>query len=104
MVLRNVELDQAQKETLDDLRLKIDKFDNDLLKTLDERMKVAEAIGQYKKEHNITILQPSRWDEIISRIVEKGAKHNLSEEFISTVFKAIHQESINKQTVIMNGD
>ena len=102
LVLRSVEIDQAQKETLDDLRLKIDKFDNDLLKTLDERMKVAEAIGQYKKEHNITILQPSRWDEIISKIVAKGAEHNLSAEFLSTVFKAIHQESINKQNRIMN--
>lgn len=102
LILRNVEVNSAEKETLEDLRLKIDGFDEELLKVLDERMKVAEAIGQYKKEHNITILQPSRWDEIISQIVEKGAKHNLSEEFISTVFKAIHQESINKQTEIMN--
>jgi len=30
-------------------------------------MKVAETIGQYKKENNITILQSSRWDEIIKK-------------------------------------
>ena len=104
LVLRDVEVSQSLKETLSDLRVKIDKFDDDLLKILDERMKVAEAIGQYKKEHNITILQPSRWDEIISKIVAKGAEHNLSAEFLSTVFKAIHQESINKQNKIMNGE
>lgn len=102
LVLRDVEVSQSLKETLDDLRLKIDKYDDDLLKTLDARMKIAEQIGQYKKEHNITILQPSRWDEIISKIVAKGAEHNLSAEFLSTVFKAIHQESINKQNRIMN--
>ena len=104
LVLRDVEVSQSLKETLDDLRLKIDKYDDDLLKTLDARMKIAEQIGQYKKEHNITILQPTRWDEIISKIVAKGAEHNLSAEFLSTVFKAIHQESINKQNRIMNGE
>ena len=104
LVLRDVEVSQSLKETLDDLRLKIDKYDDDLLKTLDARMKIAEQIGQYKKEHNITILQPTRWDEIISKIVAKGAEHNLSAEFLSTVFKAIHQESINKQNKIMNGE
>ena len=104
LVLRDVEVSQSLKETLDDLRLKIDKYDDDLLKTLDARMKIAEQIGQYKKEHNITILQPTRWEEIISKIVAKGAEHNLSAEFLSTVFKAIHQESINKQNKIMNGE
>ena len=41
LVLRDVEVSQSLKETLDDLRLKIDKYDDDLLKTLDARMKTA---------------------------------------------------------------
>jgi chorismate mutase len=73
-----------------------------LLNVLEERMKVAETIGKYKKANNITILQPDRWQEILKSTIEKGNQHNLSEEFVITIFKAIHQESINKQTKIMN--
>jgi chorismate mutase len=64
-------------------------------------MLVAETIGKYKKEHNITILQSSRWQEVISRAVEEGRKRGLSEEFIETILEAIHQESIIHQMKVM---
>lgn len=87
---------------LEDLRIQIDKFDNELLEILEERMKVAEQIGSYKKINNLTILQPNRWQEVLSKTLKKGMNRNLSDEFLTQVFKAIHQESINKQTKIMN--
>jgi chorismate mutase len=65
-------------------------------------MKVAETIGHYKKENNITILQSVRWDEIVKRVLIKGKTKGLSPELIDTIFKAIHQESINHQMKIMN--
>lgn len=65
-------------------------------------MKIAETIGQYKKDNNITILQPTRWDEIIRKVVLNGQVKGLSREMIDTIFKAIHQESINHQMRIMN--
>jgi chorismate mutase len=103
LVLRDVNVsDPAFIHTLEDLRGQIDKFDDELLNILEDRMKVAETIGKYKKLNNITILQPDRWQEILKTTIEKGTKHNLSEEFVITLFKAIHQESINKQTKIMN--
>ena len=65
-------------------------------------MDVVEKIGEFKKENKVTILQTTRWSEILKERVELGEKLGLSEDFISNIFKAIHQESINKQTVIMN--
>ena len=61
-----------------------------------------EKIGEYKKDNNITILQSARWDEIVRRVMIKGKSKGLSEELIDTIFKAIHQESINHQMRIMN--
>lgn len=87
---------------LEDLRMKIDQYDQKLLEILEERMKVAEQIGMYKKINNLTILQANRWQEILSKILENGKDRNLSDEFLTQVFKAIHQESINKQNLIMN--
>ena len=65
-------------------------------------MKVAETIGRFKKENNITILQSTRWDEIIKKAIAKGESKGLSAELIDTIFKAIHQESINHQMKVMN--
>jgi len=65
-------------------------------------MQVAEKIGEYKKANSITILQSARWDEIVRRVMIKGRSKGLSEEIIDTIFKAIHQESINHQMRIMN--
>lgn len=104
LVLRIINVNPSLKTDLDEYRQQIDKYDDDLLAILEERMRVAKLIGKYKKEHNMTILQPNRWDEIIKKTVDKGATFGLSEEFISTIFKAIHQESINKQIQVMNDE
>ena len=56
----------------------------------------------YKKQNNITILQPDRWEKILTRVLEEARKNNLSEELVERVFKAIHQASIDRQTDIMN--
>ena len=84
------------------LRLKINRLDDEILHVFRNRMDVVEKIGEFKKENKVTILQTTRWSEILKERVELGEKLGLSEDFISNIFKAIHQESINKQTVIMN--
>ena len=84
------------------LRLKINRLDDEILHVFRNRMNVVEKIGEFKKENKVTILQITRWSEILEERVELGKKLGLSEDFISNIFKAIHQESINKQTVIMN--
>lgn len=89
-------------DVLGELRQQIDIFDDYLLDLMEKRMKVAETIGHYKKENNITILQSARWDEIVKRAMNKGRAKGLSAELIDTMFKAIHQESINRQMKIMN--
>jgi chorismate mutase len=102
LVMRSTTSDDPRfLETIEELRSQIDSYDNMLLDILESRMLVAETIGKYKKEHNITILQSSRWQEVISRAVEEGRKRGLSEEFIETILEAIHQESIIHQMKVM---
>ena len=84
------------------MRARIDVIDNDLLDLLASRMKVSDEIGVYKKQNNITILQPGRWDEILVKVFEKGELKGLDNEFLEKIFKAIHQASIDRQTKIMN--
>jgi chorismate mutase len=103
LVYRNANpSDPKLLDVLGELRQQIDVYDDHLLDILEKRMKVAETIGQYKKENNITILQSTRWDEIINKVISRGKAKSLSNEFIDTIFKAIHQESINHQMKVMN--
>lgn len=87
---------------MDKMRAQINQLDDELLQLLGQRMKVADKIGQYKKDNNITILQTNRWNAILERAFVKGAQLGLSQEFITKYFDAVHMESINHQNKIMN--
>ncbi len=84
------------------LRAKIDVTDQLLLEVLSKRMKIADEIGGLKKAQNVAILQTTRWNEILGKMILQGEEQGLSEEFILKLFKAIHQESINHQKKVIN--
>ena len=86
------------------LRKMINGIDDELIKLLAERMKIAEEIGVVKKQNNITILQPARWNTILERNISLGVENGLSRDFVFKFLKAVHQESINHQVKIMNED
>lgn len=87
---------------LEKIRQKINQLDDELMQILSTRMKVAEEIGQYKKDNSVTILQTNRWNNILERAIIKAEKLGLSKEFITRYFDAVHMESINHQNKIMN--
>ncbi len=93
---------EAYHAALEKLRQQINHLDDELMQILGQRMKIAEKIGQYKKDNNITILQTNRWNQILERAFAKGEKLGLSKEFITKYFDAVHMESINHQNKIMN--
>jgi len=84
------------------LRANIDVLDANLLDLLGKRMKVADQIGQVKKDANVAVLQNTRWNEILGKMILEGEKRGLTEEFVLKMFKAIHQESIGHQEKIIN--
>ena len=104
ITVRDADSDSPQwKENIDQLRAKIDVLDENLLYTLASRMKVSRQIGQYKKDNNIAILQASRWDAVLAKVVEKGKEYNLSDKFLTAVFNAIHEASVDAQNEIISG-
>ena len=103
IIVREKDSDSPQyKEGIDHLRAQIDIIDENILYILNSRMTVSRKIGQYKKEHNIAILQTSRWDKVLEDMVKKGKAYGLSERFLEAVFNAIHEESILVQNEILS--
>ena len=84
------------------LRTQIDTSDSKLLEIIGQRMKISEAIGNLKKANKIAVLQNQRWMEILERMKQEGSEKGLSEAFILSFFKAIHQESIVHQEKVIN--
>ncbi|HEC43883.1 MAG TPA: 3-deoxy-7-phosphoheptulonate synthase [Bacteroides sp.] len=102
IIIRKSEVDNGLAMTLGELREEIDTLDDQIIDIFETRMKIADQIGQYKKSYNVAILQSKRWDSILNKRLDMGYKKGLSNEFITRVFRAIHQESINHQARIMN--
>jgi len=95
-------LDLQVKAKLEELRANIDGLDRDILDMLLERLAVSQEIGEYKKEHNITILQHQRWNEILADRKAYTSGKELTPRFLHKFLEALHEESIHHQTVVMN--
>jgi chorismate mutase len=84
------------------LRKQIDEIDNQLMGLLSKRMRVCREIGQYKKDHNMTVLQATRYNEILNKRGAQGALSGMAPEFVAKVFENIHEESVRQQIEIIN--
>lgn len=98
LTIRNVaSSDNHYLDKVAELRKEIDILDNTLLDILERRMAISDCIGKWKRQHDITVLQQNRWNEILTDSLHKGSQKGLSKELIETIFNAIHRESINRQ-------
>jgi 3-deoxy-D-arabino-heptulosonate 7-phosphate (DAHP) synthase len=103
LALRHVKSDDPVfEDKLAQLRKDIDKLDDQIIKILSDRMKIVERIGEYKRDNNVTILQVSRWDEIIQKRSNVAQALKLDRDFTVKLLELIHNESIRKQNEIMN--
>jgi chorismate mutase len=89
-------------ESLSELRREIDEMDERLLDIISKRMAISREIGRYKKENNIPVLQPLRYDRLVSRRISQAAELMIDEEFIKLILEAIHEESVRQQIEIFN--
>lgn len=89
-------------EGISQLRHQIDDLDNQLMDLLAKRMRVCREIGQYKKEHNMTVLQSARYNEILEKRGAQGALCGMDAEFVAHVYELIHGESVRQQIEIVN--
>jgi chorismate mutase len=94
--------EHSTTEGLTLLRKQIDELDNELMELLAKRMRVCREIGQYKKEHNMTVFQANRYNEILEKRGAQGSLLGMDAEFIARVFEGVHEESVRQQMKIIN--
>lgn len=82
---------------LDALRRDIDHVDSELLDLLAKRMEISKKIGDYKKQHNMMVVQLGRHDTIMKERTDTGEKLGLPKDFVGKIMSAIHEESVKRQ-------
>lgn len=81
----------------------IDGIDRKLISLLEERLEVAEAIGRYKLEHGMKILDPQREQEILAKNVARVA-HKEYSDYVEDILKELMRVSRDAQSRIVVGD
>lgn len=99
LTIRNI---TQSTESLEALRRQIDECDNSLIELLSKRMRISREIGQYKREHDMTVVQTGRYTEILDKRGAQGVLCGMSGDFMKVVFEAIHEESVRQQIDVMN--
>ncbi len=94
--------DDAVIDKLAELRNIIDEVDEELINVLKKRTQIIEEIGAYKKEHDITIFQLERWQEILRTRAQLAEKLGISRNHVEKICQLLHEESIRIQNSVMN--
>ena len=89
-------------EFLNEMRREIDEIDDRILNLLSKRMSVAREIGKFKMANNIPVLQPVRYDKMVTNRLAQALGLELDGEFIKLMLEAIHEESVKQQFEIFN--
>ncbi len=80
-----------------ELRSEIDEVDDRLWSLIAKRLEIAKRIGAYKKEHNLPVLQPARYNDILLRRLEWAKKNGIPEDTVQSIMEALHSASVQEQ-------
>ncbi len=102
LAVRNASVENPEFQSeLDELRIIIDRIDQDILEALAHRMQVVNKIGAAKIRSGVTALQVSRMDAILKKQTQKALEMKLNPDHIHEIYRSIHEESVRLQTEMM---
>ena len=77
------------------LREQIDLIDRQIVDLYGRRMEVARAIGRYKRENGLPVLDREREESLLSRVAEQAGEENA--EGIRALYQLIMEQSKLRQ-------
>ena len=84
---------------LSEIRRSIDAVDDQLLDLFLERMRLSEAVGSYKNENHLPILNKQREREILAKVTEKAGSQ---ERYAYHLFSTLFELSRSRQAELVN--
>lgn len=82
---------------LDLLRGQIDSLDEELLRTLSQRMEVIDAIGKYKKLNGVELRDDERFQALLTGQLKRAEALNLPPELVTELYELIHKFALERE-------
>jgi len=79
-------------------RRMIDEVDDDIWNALVRRQDISRQIGQWKQQHDVPVVQPSRFQEMLQMRKEWAKINGLDSQTVDQIMNAIHNESVRVQS------
>ncbi len=86
---------------LKEIRKKIDKIDDELVKIISKRIALIPAVAKIKKENNLPRVNLKREAEIIERLRNNATKLSFNPDLAEQLIKLLIKESHKIEKVIM---
>jgi chorismate mutase len=90
------------KHTLETLREEMDLVDDTLLETIGKRIELTKKLGDYKKSHNMTVLQVNRWQQVLEDRIRQAEYLGLDEKLVKEIYQLLHNQSVKIQSQMLN--
>lgn len=74
-------------DDLNKLRENINEIDEQFLDLIAQRIEVVKAVGEYKKERGLPVIDRKREEELLQKLIQRGKKYSLDESIIRKVWK-----------------
>lgn len=87
----------ASKDSLEQLRQRIDRLDDQMVDLLGERFELIAGIAELKKQSGGAAYQPEREDEILKRVVARGKALGLDGLLLQAIFLQVFAVSKRRQ-------
>ena len=78
--------DEKAAEILKPYRARIDELDQKIVTLLAERFDVVREVGEIKKIHHLSPVQPARMDEVLNRVADMAAARGLSPDLVRAIY------------------
>ena len=98
----NTSAEPAHAQLLQQYRQHIDQIDHQLIDLLAQRMNISAEIGQIKKQHDLSAMQPQRYAAMLADRCAAGADLGLSPDLLTKLWTLIHEESVRRQLQILS--
>lgn len=92
----------APMATLTDFRRELNSVDEQIVRLLGRRFAICCAVGHYKREHGIPMMQPGRVAEVKERCARMAREHHVDAEFAVRLFAMIIDEACRMEDEIID--
>ena len=80
----------------------MDLVDDTLLETIGKRIELTKKLGDYKKSHNMTVLQVNRWQQVLEDRIRQAEYLGLDEKLVKEIYQLLHNQSVKIQSQMLN--